>query len=171
MFERLSPQSQRALAIALLVLAVMSFFVLIVAPVGGWVGGRIEASQASDQRLARLQAIAARPDVAANPTEPGLALEAATAAEATQLLTAHIEQVASRVGLAVAAAPPSGEGEGALLAQTISANGDAETIVRFIEDLERSPFLVRLDDLSITSTAPGQLTLSATVKAAAVTAS
>ena len=155
MMDAFSPLTRRILALGLLILLLLLALRLVLGAVET-VGASVSELEDSRFRLARLEAVAARPAAAPAPALPsGLTFTAANAEEAAAAMLAALNGAASQVQLgAVAPLPPDPQNP-QLVSLSVSAVAPEANLLAFIRDLEGASPPIRLHMWSIAPSAPG----------------
>ena len=155
MMNAFSPLTRRILALGLLVLLLLLGLRLVLAAVET-VGASISELEDSRFRLARLEAIAARPAAPPAPALPsGLTFTAASAEEAGTAMVGALHAAASQIQLGAVAPLPTDPKNPQLVSLSVSAAAPEASLLAFIRDLEAASPSIRLRTWSIAPSAPG----------------
>ena len=168
MIASFSPFTRRVLALGILVLLLLGAIQLIVAPLYAVTANSLSDLEDARFRRARLESIAARPPLPAAPPVPAsLYLTAPDRQRATDLLLATIGGSAGRhqVQIDSIAALPAGSSRGAAIAVTVSARGEHDKVLAWVNELERGSPSVHFADWSL---APDASAPAAAAGAAAI---
>ncbi|SDD73188.1 hypothetical protein SAMN05444678_12054 [Sphingomonas sp. YR710] len=151
MIDALSPFSRRIIAIALLLLAIVTLLNLIIVPLWQACAGNIAELSIARARIARMEAIAATQPPEQGDSVPATAMIISPSREgAIATLTGSIGASASRTkvtGPSITPAPPAGAP--AKVAVDIDASGSEVDLVAFLADIEAASPAIRLQSWSV----------------------
>lgn len=151
MIDALSPLSRRLIAIALLLLAVVTLLNLGLVPLWQACADNLDELSAARARVSRMEAIAATPPPEQGDAVPATAMiVAATRENALATLTGAIGASAARtkvLGPSISPAPPAGAS--ARVAVDIDASGSEVDLVAFLADIESASPAIRLQSWSV----------------------
>jgi hypothetical protein len=141
-----SPLTRRALSLTILVFMILGLTNLVILPVIGSVSEAVAALQDSRFRLARLEAIEARPTIVpGQPVPIGTVIEAPDRAAASGLLIGAIGAAAAAAKIALdppTLSPPDGS-DPKKLGVGIGVTGSGVAVLSFVNALEKGQPLVR----------------------------
>ena len=166
-----SPLTHRIVALGLLILMLLGVLNFIVMPVAALLGDSLDALHDSRFRLARLEAIEARPPLPQAPAlAPGLTVTGTDQGAAGAALIGTVGAAAARAQLALEppALLPSATGDAKRLALRIAATGPEPMVLQFVNELERGAPLIRFKNwrLSVVEGSSRQLRFEAVAVAA-----
>lgn len=151
MIDALSPFSRRIIAVALLLLAVVTVLNLGIVPLWQACVGNLDELSAVRARVARMEAIAATPPPEQGDAVPATAMIiSATRDSAVATLTGSISASAARTkvtGPSISPAPLPGSP--AKIAVDIDASGSEVDLVAFLADIESASPAIRLQNWSV----------------------
>lgn len=169
MMSGFSPLTRRFLAIALVVLALLLGWTLIVQPLAGQTERSLSRLEQSRFLLARAEGLVAAPLPDAQAAlPPGLAYRASDRAAATDAFSAQVAALLLGGAASVEAITPiDGKGSTPLAMQLVVIGPEAD-VARFIAAAERARPIIRFADwrLEVADPAAGTVKFSATALAA-----
>jgi hypothetical protein len=168
MIDQFSPVTRRILAVGIAILALFGLVNLVVAPVYGVTGRSLAALADVRFRLARLEAIKARPIPARSvPVPVSLYVAAPDRESATDRLIAAINDAAGRYGVEVDSATPlePDPSRPKAVGVSLQARGGQDQMLAWINELERGEPAVHFATWSLSpngeapsaATAPGMV--------------
>jgi hypothetical protein len=152
MIDRFSPLTRRMLALGGLVLALLVLVNLVLSPLVGLTGDSLTELDDARFRLARLEAIIARPAPPRSEPVPDSLYAAAPARQAaTDRLISMINTTASGYGVQVDSIAPmdANPSRPKMIALSLVMRGEQDAMLAFINDLERGQPVVHFADWSL----------------------
>jgi len=158
MTERFSPFTRRVLALGIAVLALLGLLNLVILPILGFTANRLSALEDARFRLARLEAIIARPPPERSaPVPASLYMNARSRQSATDTLISTIAASAARYEVHVDSIAPleADPGRPKAIALSLAVRGEQDKMLAWINELERGQPAVHFATWSLGPDASG----------------
>lgn len=149
--EMLSPLSRRIIAVALLLLVIISFTNLIAVPLWQWTAQSLQNLEVARQREARMmQTVSAAPPAKGEAVPAKLLIVAPTRDAAVTQLTSLLSEAAAGQELSVENIGPGPvSGDAGRISVDLAASGSEVALVKMLSDVETDAPAIRFESWAI----------------------